>query len=433
MAIAERLYLQDPKLANFRAKVSDIREFARKDGVQVWQVALDRTAFYPTGGGQPHDLGMLKATSRSGAELLVPVEDVQEDEAGEVWHTTGKPLLAGTPVECTLDEERRRDHTQQHSGQHLLSALLATKFGLRTVSFHLGQQDTTIDLEAEPGDARAPLADRLDAVLTEAEEDVNRAIARNLAVSVRVVSREQAQALLAAGSLRKLPARAGDMRLVEIPGIDLNACGGTHVAALGEIGSVLLRGTERVKNGLRLHFVCGLRAVRAARGDWRELGNASALLSVGRAEVTAALARLQGEARALAKERLRLREEIASSHAVQLAVEEPFQGGLRLVSRRFAERDPEYLKLLATRLLQAVPHTAAVLAATGSEPATVLIASNLAAGAGRTSRACDVLLRGVLAPYGLRGGGTAELAQAEVPAALLGDVIASLERELAGP
>ncbi len=418
MPVAERLYLDDPKLFEFRATVTDIREFARKDGVQIWQIALDRTAFYPASGGQPEDRGGLTAQARSGAELTVAVDDVVEDEAGEIWHATTKPLLTGTEVRGAVDADRRLDHMQQHSGQHLLSAVLAEEFGLRTVSFHLGEEDTTIDLA---GEAEEKVEDRLE----EVEWRVNRQIASNLPVSVREVSSEEAQALLASGVVRKLPPRAGPIRLVEIPGLDLNACGGTHVGSLGEIGAVLLRETERVKQGRRLHFVCGMRAVRAARGDWTELSGAAAVLSTGLAGVAPAVQRLQAELRALGKERLRLREEIATSHAVQLAVEERIVDGLRLVYRTFADRDPEYIKLLATKLLAAVPHTAAVLVSTAGEPASLVIASNLELGLG-----CDGLLKDVLGPLGLRGGGTAELAQAQVPAGRLGEVTEALKRRL---
>ncbi len=417
-----RLYLENSKLLQFRAAVTDIREFARKNGQQVWQIALDSTAFYPTGGGQPHDLGTLTAQSRSGAELTVVVEDVTEDEAGTVWHTTVKPLLTGTVVQGTVDAARRLDHIQQHTGQHLLSAVLADDFGLRTVGFHMGEQDVTIDLAVEDRAAQ-------DAVLTDlhtVETRVNLHIAGNARVTVREVSGEQAQALLAEGALRKLPAREGPIRLVEIAGLDLNACGGTHVQALGEIGVLLLRETERTRKALRLHFMCGLRAVRAAREDWTELTAAAGALSVGCADVSAGVQRLLAETKALSKERLRLREEIAESHAVQLAVEERIVEGLRVVHRTFADRDADYLKLLATRLLQAVPRTVALLVSCLQEPATLILASNTA-----LPRGCNVLLKDALAPYALRGGGTAELAQAQVPQQLLQPISDALLKKIA--
>ncbi len=414
---AERLYLRDSRVLHFDATVTDIRELARRDGVTVWQIALDRTAFYPTGGGQPFDTGLLRARSRSGAELLVQVEEVVEDEAGEIWHSTTKPVLAGTAVRGEVDGPRRLDHIAQHTGQHLLSAVLADRFGLPTVGFRLGEQDTTIDL-ALPDAGLEPAS--LAKTLREAELLVNRLIQQNKSVRVRFVSNEEAHRLLAAGNLRKLPPRPGDMRLVEIEGIDLNACGGTHAGSLGEIGPVLLRETERIKQSIRLHFLCGMRAVSAASDDWAALSEASALLTTSRSGVAGAAQRLQAECRALGKERQKLREEIADNHAVQLAVAERIEDGMRLVYRSFPNRDAEYIKLLAGKLLAAVPQTIAILASTAADPATLIVASNLvpdpASELSPPVQGCSTLLREALRPFGLRGGGTAELAQASVPA-----------------
>jgi alanyl-tRNA synthetase len=418
---AERLYHHDPMLLEFRATVTDVREFARRDGRQIWQVALDRTAFYPTGGGQPCDGGTLTAHSRSGAALIAVVEEVSEDESGEIWHSTEKPLLAGTVVVAQVDGVRRKDHTQQHSGQHLLSAVLAEDFGVETISFHLGQDDTTIDLALESREAQIAILDRLPDV----EQRVNAAITRNLPVRTHTMTLDAAQALLAEGRLRKLPPVEGEVRVVEIAGLDLNACGGTHVSALGEIGVVLLRDTERVRKSLRLHFLCGQRAVQAARADFEEMRQAAAALSVGRNRVSETLQRMLPEMRSLNKERSRLREELAESHAVQLAVEEHIVGGLRLVCRTYNDRDPEYLRLLATRLLEAVPLTAAVLASSGHDPAAVIVAANVDVPGG-----CDGLLKHVLARFQLSGGGTAERAQAQVPLDTTDAVVKALQEEL---
>ena len=137
--MTERLYSTDSFLTNFDAVVTDIQEVSRASGQSLWRVALDRSAFYPTGGGQPYDTGTLIATSRSGAELTAEIVDVEEDEQGEVWHHTLKPLIAGTPVRGSVDATRRLDHMQQHSGQHLLSAAFIEVCGARTVSFPSGR------------------------------------------------------------------------------------------------------------------------------------------------------------------------------------------------------------------------------------------------------------------------------------------------------
>src|ERR1700753_1844720 len=205
--MSQRLYYADPSLSSFDARVSDIREVSRAQGRSLWQIALDRSAFYPTSGGQPHDTGLLTATSTGGALLQAPILAVEEDEHGEVWHTTPKPLLAGTAVRGYVDWSRRRDHMQQHSGQHLLSAVLFRQLGAATVSFHLDEMTSTIDLARE-----AISAEELERV----EETVNEVIVENRAVTIRTISSGEAKMLLAAGSLHKLPDREGDIRLIEI-------------------------------------------------------------------------------------------------------------------------------------------------------------------------------------------------------------------------
>src|SRR6201992_389664 len=275
--MSDRLYYADPSLSSFDARVSDIREVSRAQGRSLWQIALDRSAFYPTSGGQPHDTGLLTATSTGGALLQAPILAVEEDEHGEVWHTTPKPLLAGTPVRGFIDWSRRRDHMQQHSGQHLLSAVVYRQLGAATVSFHLGEMTSTIDLARETISPEA---------LERVEGDVNEIIAENRAVTIRTIPRVEAEMLLAAGILHKLPDRKGDIRLIEIDEIDVNACGGTHVEATGQIGALLIRGTERVRQGIRVEFVWGVRAMVPARQDLTTLTRTAATLSVGRLDVT---------------------------------------------------------------------------------------------------------------------------------------------------
>ena len=365
--MTDRLYYSDSYLTRFTARVTDIRELSRTQGQSVWQIALDRTAFYPASGGQPHDLGLLTATARGGAVLEIGVEAVEEDEQGEVWHYTAKPLLAGTDVEGIVDLSRRLDHIQQHSGQHLLSAVFAHELKAKTVSFHLGETVSTIDL------AMDSVAHH---TLERIERIANELIAEDRAVSIRTVGRAEAEALLAGGELRKLPEREGTIRLIEIADYDLNACGGTHVRSTGQIGGLLVRGMEKVKQGLRVEFVCGQRAVAAARHDFSTLARLGVALSVGRTEAPEAVERVLAEAKTAQKERLKLREELATYHAARLAVEEQIQGGLREVRRVFPDRDPAYVKLLASRLIASVPQTVAIFVSEQQEPATIVLATS---------------------------------------------------------
>ena len=414
--MTQRLYYADSFLRTFSAQVADIREASRTDGVSVWQIALDRSAFYPTSGGQPCDTGILTANSRGGAVLEIPIESVEEDEERTVWHFTRKPLAAGVEVQGSIDWPRRLDHIQQHSGQHLLSAVFARELNAPTVSFHLGDAVSYIDL------ATGPIAHHS---LERVERIANELIAEDREVAVRVVNRAEAEALLAAGKLRKLPQRMGDIRLIEIADYDLNACGGTHVCSTGQIGGLLVRGVEKVSRGFRVSFVCGLRAAAAARRDFDVLTRASAALSAGADEIPAAIERLRNEAKAGEKERQRLREELAGYHASRLAVEERPSGGLRFVRRVFPDRDPDYVRLLASKLAASAPRTVALLASAENWPARMVLARSR-----DLDFHCGNLLKEVLAAHGLRGGGSADLAQTDLAEDQLESLAAELEKSV---
>jgi alanyl-tRNA synthetase len=304
--VAERLYYDAAAELEFRATVTDVRldshgvsESGQKE--QVWQVALDRSAFYPVGGGQPWDTGVLVATARSGAVLEVAVERVEEDDAGEVWHYVRKPLPEGTEVVGRVDADRRMDHAQQHTGQHLLSAMFLQEMGAPTVSFHLGADSVTIDLAVDKVTEEQ---------LRTVEAAVNRVIYEDRAMRPRWVERAQAEAMLARGELRKLPEREGPMRIVEMEGVEFNACGGTHVASTGAIGGLLVRRVEKVKQGQRVEFCCGLRAVKMAGRDYARLRELGGLLSVGPADLAARVAGLIEDKKAAAKRIKTLEKEL---------------------------------------------------------------------------------------------------------------------------
>ena len=412
----ERLYYAEPFLTSFASRVSDIREVSRSQGQALWQIALDQTAFYPVSGGQPHDTGVLKATAPSGVTLHAPILAVEEDEKGEIWHTTPKPLLAGTAVLGEIDWGRRRDHMQQHSGQHLLSAVFHRETGAPTISFHLGDMTSTIDLAI---DGVSP------AELERVETTVNERIAEDRPVRMRTIPRSDAETLLASGELRKLPEREGAIRLIEIEGVDLNACGGTHVRSTGQIGVLLIRGTERVSKGVRVEFVCGLRASQAAQADFSILSRTAQALSVGRRQLPEAVDRLVGENKAANKQRQRLCEELVDYQAARFAVEEPIEDGLRLVRREFADHDAAYIKLLASRLTSLLPQTCVLLASTAQEPARVVVASSR-----DLAIDCNAALRDALAEFGARGGGSAQMAEGQIAASHLEALFSGLAEAL---
>lgn len=401
MHMSERLYHSDSSLRTFTGAVTDLRKFASGNGELAWQLALDRTAFYPTSGGQPFDTGQLSALARDGAVLMVPVEQVEEDEDGTVWHFVREPLAAGTHVEGQVDWERRFDHMQQHSGQHLLSAIFWQELQAPTISFHLGESTSTIDL------AGGPLAHHS---LERVERIANEIIGEDRPVTSGYVSRVEAEAMLAAGQLRKLPARQGTIRLIDIADCDKNACGGTHVRSTGQIGGLLVRTVEKVSRGVRIEFVCGLRAVRSASADFAILRETSALLSTGATELAPTVGRLLTEGKSNAKERQKLREELAAFQAARLVMEVPIENGLRLVVREWRDRDRDYIKLLASRTAIAAPQTAVIFSANDADPVRMFVARS-----SDLDFNCGQILREALAQIGLRGGGSADLAQGDVP------------------
>ena len=391
MSIAERLYYDAQELMDFGAEVTDIRLESRIDGKNRWQVALDRTAFYPESGGQPWDLGTLEAVARSGARLEVPVLAVVED-GGEVWHVVEKPLTAGTKVTGRVEEVRRRDHMQQHTGQHLLSAVFLRELGAATVSFHLGVESSTVDLAA------AALSEE---DLSRVEDATNSLIGKDRRVLAGVVERGVAEGMLERGELRKLPERDGAIRIVEIEGVEWNACGGTHVASTGGIGGLTLRRVERVKQGVRVEFCCGLRAIRAARRDFETVGEIGRLLSTGSGELAVKVSGILEDARATAKQRHEMLDEMAGFEAQTLPG--------RVVET--AGRDVEYAKLLAAKVVALDGNRVAIVRALQGERGTVVLAAGADAGVD-----CGAVMKEALVVLGARGGGSAGMAQGGVAA-----------------
>ena len=402
MPASEHLYYSDSFLKEFTSTVTEARALESRDGVIAWQVALDRSAFYPTSGGQPFDTGVLTASSKSGTEFDIQVDQVEEDEHGTVWHFVRSELAVGDRVAGRIDWERRFDHMQQHTGQHLLSAVFLRELHAPTVSFHLGESSSTIDVACP-----SPAHHSLERV----ERIANEIIGEDRAVSVRYASRAEADAMLAAGELRKLPDREGTIRLIDIADLDRNACGGTHVRSTGQIGGLLVRSVEKVTRGTRIEFVCGLRAIRRARADAAILAETAAQLSVGASELADAVKRLLGEGKAGTRDRQKLREELAVFHGAKLASETPLENGVRLVVRSCKDRDRDYVRLLASRTVSSASSTVVIFTAKEAEPARVFLARSP-----DLHFDCGRMLREALAGLGLRGGGSADLAQGDVPA-----------------
>ena len=344
MPSTERLYYHDSFLYDFDARVVEALD---RNGRPA--IVLDRTAFYPTSGGQVHDLGVLLVEGKQ-----IAVTEVADEEDGRILHFASALLPSGTQVQGRVDAVRRRDHVQQHTGQHVLSAAFIQLFNMPTVSFHMGEESCTIDLEtAGLSPAQAQKAELL----------ANEVIAEDRPVSIRFVPLEEARQL----GLRKLPPKqTGDLRLIEIANFDLTACGGTHVRATGQIGAILLRKIEKVKQGMRVEFVCGLRAVSTARRDYATLTEAAALYSSHIYDVPEQVRKSLAEAKAAGKAQHKLLEELAELSADRLLAQ---AGGVpQVIIQVFAERDALFIKLLAQKLTAGKTDVIALLAAGAPSP-----------------------------------------------------------------
>jgi alanyl-tRNA synthetase len=396
--MTERLYYRDSFLTEFDAQVVS----CSGEGV-----VLDRTAFYPASGGQLSDIGVLEAGATQAR-----VSEVAENEAGEVLHITDAPLAAGTRVHGRIDVRRRRDHMQQHSGQHVLSAAFVRLFGAATVSFHMGGESCTIDL-----DTKSVSPEQVE----RAEALANEVVWEDRPIEVRFASLHEARAM----GVRKLPeVNHGELRLIEIRDFDLTACGGTHLRSTGQIGAILLRKTEKVRQGMRLEFVCGGRAVATARRDFATLTEVGATLSTHIWELPQQVRKSLEEVKTATRQQHKLLEQIAEFHAAQMLGERLAVSGVRVIAASFADRDLNFIKLLAQKLAKA-EKVVALLGAGSGQPSLVF-----AQNAGGPFD-MGALMKEALSIVGGRGGGARDLAQGGAPdASRFEEVLAQLAARL---
>ena len=394
-----RLYYEDSLLTSFDAKVVDVETV---DG--TFRVRLDSTAFYPTSGGQPHDLGTLGG---------VVIADVIDDEAtGDVVHVIAAPALpfgVGDTVHGEIDRARRLDHMQQHTGQHVLSAAFDRLFGVRTVSFHMGAASSTIDL------AREVTVSEVERAVAEA----NRVVWDDRPVGIRYATDAEAAAM----PLRKESQRSGVLRLVDVTDFDLSACGGTHVPRTGTIGVIVVSGTERFKGGSRVSFLCGARALDGYNALRDVTTSAARSLSVGTAEVPDAVTRLAADLKDQQRRIKQLQEQVTAHLADELrqaALAGP--SGARIVIRDQPGWDAAAIKFLASAVVS-VPGFIVVLTGEGSPvPVVAARSSDLSFDAGAWIKDATALLGG-------RGGGRPEMAQGGL-AAGTGDILARAKETL---
>jgi alanyl-tRNA synthetase len=373
--MTERLYYTDCYLREFQARV--IRTSPDAQGVRVF---LDRTAFYPESGGQPADRGTLAG---------IPLLDVL-DEGEEVAHVLANPP-AGEVVQGIIDWNRRFDHMQQHTGQHVLSAAFARTGGYKTVSFHLGADASTIDLDSDRVGGKQ---------IEEAEELANQVIFENRPVQISFWPSAEAGQM----DLRKPTFREGDIRLVEVEEFDLSACGGTHVSRTGAIGLISIRKVDHSKGLTRVGFVCGGRALRWARQDFAILSEAARLFSTGLENVPELITKQAQELREAARLRDKLVEDLAELEARQLWQSTPERGGTRVVRRVFEAGEGKKAKMVA----HTVAKHAAAIALIGVKGTPAALFFSQSAG-GRADMAA--VLKQTLAEFGGKGGGTWDFSQ----------------------
>jgi alanyl-tRNA synthetase len=347
---------------------------------QVLGLVLDRTAFYPTSGGQPHDLGKI-----GDANVL----DVR-DEGDEIIHIVDRRPGSPDVVGC-INWPRRFDHMQQHTGQHLLSAMFQERYGRPTVSFHLGIELSTIDLRGpEPSDE----------VLEGAERAANKIIFEDRPVTIRYDTAED----LAELGVRKEVDREGILRAIEIEGADLQPCGGTHVKSTGQIGTLLVRRCTKMRQDWRVEFVCGGRAEHSARQDFLRLRATAERLSCAPEEVVAAAERALSERDGNFKRMRALLQQLAEIEAAQAVRETaPNSDGMRIIQRVFEGVESEFLGHFATEVAK-TERSIALLAALSS--GNVLFAQHPTA-----TSDMNALLKQVLAEVGGKGGGTRDFAR----------------------
>jgi alanyl-tRNA synthetase len=383
--MTEHLYYHDSFLYEFDAEVREVTAVDSRPAV-----ILDRTAFYPTSGGQVFDTGWIVA-----GDSKLRVAEVAEPDDGDILHFLDGPSLLqkGSRIRGLVDADRRRDHMQQHSGQHVLSAAFVRALNMPTVSFHMGTDSCSIDLDTSGLTAKQAEA---------AETLANEIVTENRTVGIRFVTSAEAKNL----GLRKLPPVERDqLRLIDIHDFDLTACGGTHVAATGQIGCILLRKIERVRQGWRVEFVCGKRAVATARRDYTTLAEAAGMLSTHIWGLPEQIRKSQEELRALKKSAEEALTEFADLYASRVSAETDEVGGRQVVVRVFPDRDLTFIKLLGQKLTRRSANIIALLGVT-SDPAALVFAQS-------PGQPFDMgaLMKEALAKLGGRGGGSKDMAQ----------------------
>jgi len=375
-----RRYYDDAYTTRFTARVIEQTTAGNHPAV-----ILDQTYFYATSGGQPNDTGLIAG---------VPVIDVQTRDAdAAVVHVLASPLTANGEVECQVDWARRFDHMQHHTGQHILSQAFIEVADASTVGFHLSADSVTIDLDK---------VNLLPDAINRAEDLANEVVFADRPVTARIISMDDAAGI----RMRKLPEKilTDGLRVIDIDGFDITACGGTHVRRTGEIGVIKVLRIEKRGDKSRVEFRCGGRALREFRDRNALVNQLTALLTCKAEEVVPSITRLQEEFKAAQRDLKAAKSELIAAEVDRVIASTPPENGLRVVSKAVADRDVNDARLLATRLVQ-TPGVIALIGVPGDKAQLIF-----ARGDG-VSVDMNALLKAALVSLNGRGGGQPNMAQ----------------------
>jgi alanyl-tRNA synthetase len=376
--MTQKLFIEDPYLQTFSSTIVEHIWIDEKPAV-----ILDRTGFYPTSGGQPHDTGWLND---------VAVVDVIEDEHQRIVHLLEKPIDE-TSVKGRIDWPRRFDHMQQHTGQHIMSQAFMKICQAETIAFHLGEKSSTIDV-SKPNLTLETVA--------AVENLTNQIIFENREVRAHFVAPNEIDRF----PVRKPPTVKADIRVIEIGDFDYSPCGGTHCRHTGEVGIFKVSRFENYKGGSRIHFLCGQRALKDYQHAGKILKKLSETLSSNVSDLPLNVEKLKEDAKRLHLENNNLKKRLLEFEAQTLTTGCEKREKIRVLTKIFQDRHPKELQILASKILASSPNTVILFGAKEAREATLLFAcsDNLTYDMGELMQTACPVIEG-------RGGGRPRLAQ----------------------
>lgn len=387
--MTEKLYYQDVYIKDFTTNA--VKQ--AQDEMGNWYVILAETAFYPTGGGQPNDMGTLNGTN------VINVEEID----GEIRHFVGKKLEQTDDIIGVLNWERRFDHMQQHAGQHILTAAFVELFQFETVSFHLGMETATIDLNTQNLTLE---------MVKQVEDRANEILRENRPIDTKWVTKEEALQY----KLRKELSVAEDIRLVIIPDYDYNGCGGTHPSTTGQVSAIKVLDWEKQKKQIRVRFVCGDRVLKQLHEKHEVLLDLSRHLSSPEKDMSAAVQKLLNTNKELGKTIEELNDQLLQHEAEALISEATDWNGKLVVSKVFHNRTVKQLQKLAKMIIDQAENYHVFFVAENDQQLQFICVRDATSGISMNS-----IVKEVLPLINGKGGGSDVSAQGGGEAAISGE------------